>query len=278
MELCDEKMDTDNQHLQNVSQNFMKHIFAFISMFLVTICFGQKQKILGTYSNGTSFKIVFNEDSTFTYTSRNHPIFFSVENFSEQGSWTILGDTIVLNPKLEDKPFIETHFQETKVENDTLIYLTFNHVKRYFGDKGNTLKTDTLQIKSIDYAFNKLRKKNLKRITNHPTVRCGFIYVPSEIITSNRTIAILKPIEKLESIFIGCYELQGTKEFKINKPTSNHLTLNVYSNYYQDGLLRKKKLLIKSKRVLYSRQKPNGKFDKGNWHPETILKKEKSGS
>lgn len=213
------------------------------------------------------------------YTSREHPTFFRWENFSEQGNWTISGDTIILNPQLLSKPFIETDFQENKTGNDTLLYLTFNHIKRYFDNNGKVIRADTLQVDRLDYSFNQLKKKKLNRIAKRSTTRCSFTgYIPPETITSNKTIVVSKPSEKLESIFIGCYELRETKEFKIKDPMSNQLTLNLYSNYYQDGQLRQKKILIKNTNRLYSQQTLNGKFDKGNRAYGTVLKKEKSSS
>ncbi len=136
-----------------------------------------------------------------------------------------------------------------------------------------------MQIDRLDYAFNKLKKKKLTRVAEHRTTRCAFAgYIPKETITTSRTISIPKPTDKLTSIFIGCYELQGTKEFIIKNQNSNRLTFNVFSNYYSDGQIRQMKFLIKNQTTLYTRQKPNGKFDKGSWTYGTILKKEKGGS
>ncbi len=99
-----------------------------------------------------------------------------------------------------------------------------------------------MQARRFDYSLNEFKKKKLNRVAVGPTTKCAFAgYVPPETITSDRIIKIVRPIEKLESIFIGCYEMQGTKEFKIKKPNSNQLTLNIFSNYYQDGQLRQKK-------------------------------------
>jgi len=83
----------------------------------------------------------------------------------------------------------------------------------------------------------------------------------------------------IKSIFIGCYELQGTKEFIIQNSNSNHLTLNVYSNYYEDGQIRQMKLLIKIK-YLYTKQKANNEFEKDNFwsNTDSKLKKQKTGS
>jgi hypothetical protein len=159
--------------------------------------------------------------------------------------------------------------------------LTFNHIKRYFDDKGNLTKTDTVQIDRLDYAFNELKKKKLTRVAEHRTTKCAFAgYIPKETITTSRTISIPRPTEKLTSIYIGCYELQGTKEFIIKNPNSNYFVLNVYSNYYQGGQIRQRKFLIKNENVLYTTQKANGEFVKNNLEigTDTKLKREKGGS
>ena len=248
----------------------------------MTVCSGQTVNVIGTYTNEIEIPklaITFNSDSTFTYTSTEHPTFYRWEDFAEKGKWTILGDTIILNSQLSKKPYVESELQEHEIKNDTGLFLTFNHIKRYFDDKGDIIKTDTLQVNRLDYGFNKFEKKKLTRVAQHSTVKCAYTgYIPHEILTSNRTIAISKPPGKLESIFIGCYELQGIREFNVKNPNSSHLTLNIFSNYYQDGQIRQKKLLIKNEDVLYSRQMANGKFDKGGWTLGTILKKKKSGS
>lgn len=258
----------------------MRHILTCIFIFSLITCFGQRQNIIGTYSNGITVPkliITFNPDSTFTYSSTEHPTFYRWEEFSEKGKWTVSADTIILNPQLDNKPYVEFHFQEQKIENDTAIFLTFNHIKRYFASNGNLVRADTVQVDRLDYAFNEFKKKKLTRVAIHHTTRCAFAgYIPPEIITTNRTIAVQKPHKQLKSIFIGCYELQGTKEFQIKDPTSNYLSLNIYSNYYLDEQIRQKKLLIKNENLLYSRQNLNGKFDKGNWSSETRLKKVKT--
>ena len=129
--------------------------------------------------------------------------------------------------------------------------------------------------------FNELKKKNRTRVANHFTTRCAFAgYIPNELITTSRTISISKPTTEIKSIFIGCYELIETKEFKVDNRKSNSFTLNVYSNYYQDGQIRQMKFLIKNNRVLYTRQKENGKFEKDTiWHPtDAKLIKQKGGN
>jgi hypothetical protein len=248
----------------------------------VTVCFGQTNHIVGTFTNGIvvpNLRVTFNTDSTFQYTSTGHPTFFRWENFSENGKWLVSGDTIILNPQLTTKPFVQSDFHEQEIPGDTNFLLTFNHIKRYFDSNGTLVRADTVQINRLDYAFNELKKKKLTRVAENRTTRCAFAgYIPKEVIATSRTISVTKPAEKVKSIFIGCYELQGTKEFNIKNPNSNRLTLNVFSNYYSDGQIRQMKFLIKNQKTLYTRQKPNGKFDKGNWTYGTILKKEKGGS
>jgi len=241
------------------------------------------QKVVGTYSNLIlRVKVTFKKDSTFEYvTKEQHPTFYRWEDFSEKGKWTISGDTIILNPNLTKKIFVESDFTEIENKSDTNLLLTFNHIKRYFDKYGNITKTDTLQIDRIDYSFNELKKKNIRRVAPHMTTRCAFAgYIPKEVITKNRTIGIQRPTEKIKSIFIGCYELQGTKEFIVKDTNSNRLTLNVYSNYYEDGQIRQIKFLIKNDKVLYTRQKENGDFEKDNFWNDTDakLKRQKGGS
>lgn len=266
----------------NISFHLMRHSIIIISVFIATNSFAQTRKVIGTFNNRIAMPklvVTFHSDSTFEYTSTEHPTFYRWENFSEKGKWTVSADTIILNPQLDTKPFVQSDFQEQEITGDTTIALTCNHIKRYYDNKGNLVKADTVQINKLDYALNELRKKNLTRVAERQTTRCAFAgYIPKEIITTNRTISIPKPTEKLRSIFIGCYELQGTKEFIIKNSSSNHLTLNVYSNYYQDGQIRQMKFLIKNENVLYTRQKSNGKFDKGDWTYGTVLKKEKKSS
>ncbi|MFI5129768.1 MAG: hypothetical protein ACHQFX_07250 [Chitinophagales bacterium] len=223
----------------------------------------------------------FDQDSTFTYvTNELHPTFYRWEPFSEKGKWTLSGDTIILNPHLTKKIFVESEFVEEEHPDDTSLLLTFNHIRRFFGINGNIIKTDTVQIDRLDYSFNELKKKKLTRVAPHMTTRCTFAgYIPKEIITSSRTVFVQRPTENMKSIFIGCYELQGTKEFFIKNQNSNHLTLNVYSNYYKDGQIRQMKFLIKNDKYIYTRQKKNGEFDKDNIWIETDakLKRQKDG-
>ena len=245
----------------------MRYTIIIISFFLTTLSFAQVQNVVGTYGMVMQgVQVTFNSDSTFEYVTKGeHPVFYRWEKFSENGKWAIVGDTIILNPGLAKKTFVESDFKEEQISGDTGLLLTFNHIKRYFDSNGNIIRTDTFQIDRLDYSFNELKKKKLTRVARHATTRCAFAgYIPKEIITSNKTISIPRPAENIRSIFIGCYELQGTKEFSIKDPDANHLTLNVYSNYYQDGQIRQMKFLIKNQKVLYTKQKENGEFVKDN--------------
>jgi hypothetical protein len=261
----------------------MRHFVTFISIFISTISFGQAKSIVGTFTNPIAFPkfiVTFNADSTFSYASTESPTFYRLEDFSEKGKWTLSGDTIILNSKLTKKIFVESEFQEQEIIGGRDLLLTFNHIKRYFNTDGNVIKTDTFQIDRLDYAFNELKRRNQTRVAPHSMVRCTFAgYIPKYTITTNRTIAVKKSAENLKSIFIGCYEIQGTKEFIIKNPNSNHLIFNVYSNYYLDGQIRRMKFLIKDEKVLYTRQKENGEFEKDNiWtHTYAKLTRQKGG-
>lgn len=262
----------------------MRHFLLFILSISGTVCYGQTRSIAGTFTNGgvvPKFVVTFNADSTFEYTSTEHPTFFRWESFAEKGNWTVSGDTIILNPHLTKKVFVASDFIEAEHQGDTSLLLTFNHIKRYFDISGNIIKTDTVQIDRLDYSFNALKKKKLTRITPQMATRCAFAgYIPKEIITNSRTIFAQRPMENIKSIFIGCYELQGTKEFFIKNQNSNHLTLNIYSNYYQDGQIRQMKFLIKNDKYIYTRLKENGEFAKDNIWIETDakLKRQKDSS
>ncbi len=109
---------------------------------------------------------------------------------------------------------------------------------------------------------------------------CTFAgYIPREIVTSNRTITTTRPSQNIKSIFVGCYEQKGFKEFLLKNPRANHLIFNVYSNYYQDAQLRQVKFLIKDDNVLYSEQKSNGTFKKDNmWSGEAPKLTRQKGS
>jgi hypothetical protein len=211
--------------------------------------------------------IVFYADSTFEYESGEHPVFFRWEKFRETGKWTMRGDTVVLNPQLPAMNYVESEFSEEEHAGDTAIQLTFNHIKRYFDAEGRVIKADTIQVDQLDFAFNKWKRKTRRRVSDNASTRCTFAgFIPKEIITTSNVISVPKPADSLKSIFIGCYEMQGTKEFLIKNPAATRLKLNVYSNYYEDGILRQKKLLLVNDNVLYITQRKNGKFKKdGIW-------------
>jgi len=227
----------------------------------------QNKNIAGTFTTKfgyPSFSVTFNSDSTFEYISNEPPTFYRWEHFSEKGKWTVSGDTAILNPHLSRKTFVESDLKEEENGDDKNLLLTFNHVKRYFDANGNLVKTDTLQIDRLDYALNEWKRKNITRVALQKTTRCAFAgYIPKEIITNKRSVSV--PRKDLpKSIFVGCYELQGTKEFAIKNPKASHFTVNVYSNYYQDGQIRQVKFLIRNDHMIYTKQKTNGEFEKDN--------------
>ena len=240
----------------------MRNALFFLSLLTSTLVQAQKKTPVGRFSQ-TMFPekyLTLSSDSTFQYISETHPLFFLEQGFSEEGKWTVAGDTIILNPHLPVLKLVETDFKE-EATADSTIMLTFYHVKRYHDHAGNFLRADTFQLHQLDFAFNQLKKKRLKRIAPMPSVRCAFAgYIPKEIITDNISIFVERPAEGLKSIFVGSYELQGFKEFPILNANSNKLTLTVFSNYYQDKQLRQKRILLK-RNHLYLTQKPNGKFD-----------------
>jgi hypothetical protein len=165
-----------------------------ISLLLATNFFGQTRKVVGTFNNGVvmpKLVVTFNTDSTFEYTSTEHPTFYRWENFSEKDKYTVSADTVILNPLLDIKPFVQSEFGEQEISSDTTLTLTFNHIKRYFDNNGNLTKADTVQIDRLDYAFNVLNKKKLTRVAEHRTTICAFaVYIPKETITKRRTISI----------------------------------------------------------------------------------------
>jgi len=262
----------------------MRHFITFLSIFITTASFGQPKRIVGTFANPYNLpklSVTFNADSTFSYASAESPNFYGWEDFSEKGRWTLSGDTIILNSTLTKKIFAESELREQENVGGKDLLLTFNRIKRYFDSDGNVVKADTFQIAGLDYAFNEKKKKNWTRVAPRRMVRCTFAgHIPKEIITTSRTISVKRPAEKMERIFISCFETQGTKEFIIKDPNSDHLTVNVYSNYYQDGQIRQMKFLIKDEKILYTKQKENGEFEKENiWtHTDGKLTRQKNGS
>ncbi len=255
----------------------MRKFVLILMVFVITNGFSQTKNIAGTFSQGASLSkltVTFRNDSTFEYISNEHPTFFRWEEFSEKGRWAVSGDTIILNPQLLKKVYVESEFKEEQIPQSNELVLSFNHVKRFYDKDGNLIKTDTVQIRQLDYAFNEFRKKNRTRVVPSRSVRCGFAgYIPKEIITPGNTVVIATPAEKVSSIFIGCYELQETKEFKLQNSNSNRLYFTVYSNYYPDAQIRQVKLLIKNENALYTSIKSNGQLRKDNiWIGETDTK------
>jgi hypothetical protein len=179
---------------------------------------------------------------------------------------------------LQKKVYVESAFTEEENKETGSLLLTFHHIKRWFDANNVIIKTDTLQIDQLDYSFNELKKRNRTRVSPHRSSRCTFAgYIPKETITTNHTISVQKPADNIKRIFVGCYELQGTKEFIVKNPDANHFTLNVYSNYYADGQIRQVKFLVKNEKVLYTRQKANGEFEKDNIWTATENKIKKAG-
>lgn len=143
----------------------MRHFIFITVLFISAHSFGQMQNFAGTYSGVFSIITVrFNEDATFEYVTKEHPAFYRWEDFSEKGKWIIVGDTVILNPKLSKKIFIESEFKEGINKDSTNLLLTFNHIKRYFDGDGNIVKADTLQIDQLDYSFNSLKKKIVQEL------------------------------------------------------------------------------------------------------------------
>ena len=264
-------------------RHFMRYCTFLILFFITSLSYGQRQNIVGIYGDlYPGVRVAFNADSTFEYVSKGeHPVFYRWEDFSEKGKWTVSGDTVILNPGLAKKIFVESDLKEQENPGDTALLLTFNHIKRWFDANGNIVKEDTIQIDRLDYCFNEWKMKKQTRVAPNRTTRCTFAgYIPKEVITTDRTISVKRPSEKLSSIFIGCYELQGTKEYMIKDPNASHLIFNVYSNYYLEGQLRRVKFLMKNEKILYTKQKKNGEFERDNIWTGTAAKliRQKSGS
>lgn len=238
------------------------------SLFLFCVsfqAFAQGRSIAGVFAAGSeTCKLILYDDSSFNYSASEYPMFYRFEKFEEHGRWTRLGDTVVLNPQLGLKPFVESEMKEEKVKNDSVV-LTFHHIKRFIGADGNVVREDTEHISRLDFSFNNQEKKSRRRVAENRTVRCTFAgYIPAEIITEQTSIALAKPVDRIDCIYFGCWELQGMKKFVVADPASNHYIFNVYSNYYLDGQLRQAKFLIKNEDVLYSKRNAKGGFLKDN--------------
>ncbi len=256
----------------------MKSLLTCIFSAIGMICLGQSKNVIGTFSNYRSLPsltVTFNADSTFAYRSFINPF----GEINEKGIWTMKSDTIILNGNLPKKIFSSSTLIEEKTTNNSKIELVFNHIRQYFNSRGELVKLDTLQIERLDFAFNENVRKNRTRIAVRPTVRCAFAgYIPKEIITNEKIVTVEKPVTKLSKIYIGCYELNGTKEFMINDQNANKLTLNVFSNHYEDGQVRQVKYLFRNDNSIFIKQKENGKFQKdGFYATEIVIIREKSG-
>lgn len=246
--------------------------FLFIILFISSAVFSQNRQVSGVYkglNNGVAkpLLITLNPDSTFNYTSHGmHPTFDRWEAFSENGKWTMHGDTIILNPGLEKKKYVDYNFRQSKQGNSDSIWMSFYHMKRYFDLNGNIRKIDTVYIGEVHFAFNEYKKKKIRRVSSYRVTRCTFAgFIPKEIITSDPIIPVAKPKEGIKSIIVkSSYELEGLKEIKLDDSVT-HFVFNAYSNYYDEGQLRQIKFLVRNKKVIYTRQKAKGKFKKDGW-------------
>jgi len=227
----------------------------------------QGRGIAGSFATGPTpelCKLILHDDSTFSYSALEYPMFYRLEKFEERGRWILSGDTVVLNPQLVLKPFVESELKEEKVNSDSVV-LTFHHIKRFIDAMGNIVRADTEHINRLDFSFNNQAKKSRRRVATDRTVRCSFAgYIPDEIITGQTSIALSRPVDKIECIYFGCWELQGMKKFVVADSSSNHYTFNVYSNYYLDCQLRQTKFLVKNENVLYTKRNSKGVFLKDN--------------
>ncbi len=215
-------------------------------------------------------------DSSFEMAA-HYPDFATESGFYEKGIWTVKDDTLILNPHLTPKEYIQHDFSESEVGEDTNVLLTLNHIKRTISESGEVMFRDTLLVEVADYWFNDFKKSKLRRIAVRPTPMCAFAgYIPPETITSEHTTVVEKSADSMQTIHIGCWELRGTKEFIIYNPESNRLTLNIYSNSYNDGMIRSKKILIKNKNTLLTKRNKKGKFRVDIWtNNYSMLKRQK---
>lgn len=245
----------------------MKYPILILLSLVSARCLAQQRSIVGKYNiPSATATMTFNADSTFEYNAKENRVIYWLDQLNEKGRWVRNGDTVILNPQLAKRPIIESEFKEDGASADNNLTLTFNYIKRYFDANGAVVKTDTLQMDGVEYAFNKLKNKNRVRVASHRMVRCTFAgYIPKETITNSRTITVQKPVDGLKCIYVYSFEQQGIKAFPISNPNASHLTVNVYTNYYQDGRIRQMKLLIKNKNVLYAQQNDDGSFQKDSF-------------
>jgi hypothetical protein len=257
----------------------MRSFLCCLAFFTTCELNAQQSRIKGTYANLVSgVELSISSDRNFTYISKfDNPNFYRFEPIAESGRYSISGDTLILNPGLEPKPFVETAFRENRTVNDS-VRLTFNHIRRYFGREGKLIREDTSQAKMLDFAVNEWNRTTRRRVSAIRQVRCTFAgFIPREIITSSRSVNIARPLGGIQKIFIGCYEMQGTNEFVVRDAQANDFVLDIYSNYYEDGQIRQKKMLIKNDKCIYTHQRKDGSFDKNTvWNnTDSILKKQK---
>jgi len=255
----------------------MRSILVCLAIVASNGLYSQQRQISGTYYNAWSgVEISFLEDQSFVYKSNfDNPIFYRYEPIVESGHFAISGDTLILNPGLNPKPFVETTFSQSGIAGDS-VTLTCNHIRRYFDVEGKLVRADTSQLVMLDFAINEWKKSTRRRVAPRRQVRCTFAgFIPKEIITSDRSITIARPAEGIHRIFIGCYEMQGTKEFSVNDVGANEFTLDIFSNYYEDGQIRQMKLLIKNDKYIYTHQREDGSFERDSvWdNTEKKLKK-----
>lgn len=248
----------------------MPRYILLIFLLAASVGYGQAQSFTaGVFEqNLGATKLILNQDKSFELV--NHPelhrVFLPCGPISDSGTWIRRKDTIILNPHLEPKTFVEYDFIESVQTGDTNILLTVNIIKRRFDSNNIITSIDTIQAERYDYWFNDGKKEGRVRVAKHHTPRCAFTgHIPKEDITQERTVTIIKPTRPLQKIHIGCYEYKGTKEFIINNSNSNRFMLNIYHNYYWGGFIRNKKVLIKNNnKLLYSRNK-NGKYYHDVW-------------
>jgi hypothetical protein len=257
----------------------MRSFLCCLALFTSCGLLAQQRQIKGTYASTISgVELNISSNSSFTYESKfDNPNFYRFEPIAESGRYSISGDTLILNPELQPKPFVETYFKENRTSNDSL-RLTFNHIRRYFDREGKVVREDTSQAMMLDFAINEWKRTTRRRVSSMRQVRCTFAgFIPQEIITSSRSINIARPAGGIQKVFIGCFEMQGTHEFAVTDAQANDFTLDMYSNYYEDGQIRQMKMLIKNDNCIYSHQRKDGSFEKNTvWNnTDAILKKQK---
>ncbi|HCC94727.1 MAG TPA: hypothetical protein DEQ26_10445 [Flavobacteriaceae bacterium] len=249
----------------------MKIIIRLTFFIICLISFGQNKNPVGEFENN-QFKIKFNDDNTFNYTSKyfQDPIGNNFQDkYIESGKWILRGDTIILNQDLTERSYGHYDLIEDEIGEKGKVYFRFNLIKTKYNENDEILSIDTLQIEKLDLAINNNDKKNRLRISNYPTTRCAFAgYIPKELITDKRVFEFEKKDNLIHKIYIGSYELKKTEEFIIKNPNSNSFVLNVYQNIYENAMIRNKKYLMLNKNTILIEQKPNGKYKKDGMYFE----------